>query len=196
MIKYYVNDYGKFAIDTDFKGIEVKMTRFPDLWDWREVKRRALVTVGLKAVTAPCDNWKEEILKARHSPIRDIRFSFDITCPYWVSTHLVRHVHAQPYVRSQRNDRQSEYDRNAARQDAPVQMIWDMNADELLTIAQKRLCLMASPETRAVVRLMCELVKQQCPEFSNVLKPACEWQGGVCHEYKGGCGRWKKNVNG
>jgi thymidylate synthase ThyX len=160
----------------------VKLIEFPSERDWMEVKRRAMVTVGKEPVKAPDNAWKRAILEARHSPIRYLRFSFYIECPYWVSVHLCRHVHAQPYVRSQRNDRQSDYDRNAARQDEPVQMIWDMDAEELITIANKRLCNKAAAETREVVQEMCNIVNSVRPEFSDVLVPGCAANGGVCHE--------------
>lgn len=168
---------------------EIVLTEFPTERDWMECKRRALITVGLKAKTPPTDEWKHRILEARHSPIRYLKFSFDlIGIPYWVSVHLCRHVHAQPYVRSQRNDRQDEYDRDKAPQDAPVNMILDVNAEELMVVANKRLCNQASLETRAVVRRMCDLVEKQCPEFRGLLVPMCEYCGGVCHEMKP-CGR-------
>lgn len=168
----------------------VTMLEHPTEQDWMEVKRRALVTIGKNPVKPPSDEWKHSILTARHSPIRYLRFSFLIEdVPYWVSTHLCRHVHAQPFVRSQRNDRQSDYDRNDAPQNAPVTMIWDVNGEELMVIANKRLCKMASVETRRVVRRMCEAVVSACPEFDGLLVPMCEYQGGVCHEMNGGCGR-------
>ena len=109
-------------------------------------------------------------------------FSFYISgIPYYVSTHLVRHIHAQPYVRSQRNDRQSDYDRTKAPQDAPVDMIWDMNAEELMVIANKRLCNQASAETREVVLEMCKLAQAHTPELKGLLVPACIYNG-TCHE--------------
>lgn len=161
----------------------VTLLRAPTDDDWMEVKRRALVTVGLTPMEPPTFAWKRRILKARHSPIRYLQFSFLLEdIPTWVSVHLVRHVHAQPYVKSQRNDRQDDYDRNKAPQDAPVSMIWDMNAEELMTVANKRLCMKASPETRAVVQAMCNLVIAACPEFAMLLVPMCEYHGGVCHE--------------
>lgn len=155
------------------------------------VKECALVTIGKAAKTPPTEEWKTAMLRARHSPIRELRFVFLLTdVPYWVSVHLCRHVHAQPYVRSQRNDRQSEYDRTKAPQDAPVDMMWSMNAEALMTIANKRLCAKASPETRAIVHDMCELVKQRNPEFSPFLVPMCQYHGNVCHEFEscGACG--------
>lgn len=162
----------------------VRIDEFPDENDWFEVKRRALVTVGKKAITEPNETWKHDILEARHSPIRRLHFSFYIECPYWVSVHICRHTHAQPYVKSQRNDRQIKYDRNTAPQNETVCMIWDMNAEELMTIANKRLCAQASPETRDVVQKMCDLVVERMPEFRGLLVPMCKYNGGVCHEMK------------
>lgn len=173
----------------------IKLLEYPTEKDWLEVKRRALVTVGKTPLTAPSLEWKKAILEARHSPIRYLRFSFlfeDI--PYWVSVHLVRHIHAQPYVKSQRNDRQDDYDRNEAPQSAPVSMIWDMNAEEMMVIANKRLCNKAADETQAVVFGMCKLVRSVCPEFDLFLVPMCAYNGGVCHEINS-CGmvkEWQK----
>lgn len=160
----------------------VELLRYPTDADWLEVKRRALVTVGKKPVNPPDTTWKQKILRARHSPIRYLQFSFYLEVPYWVSVHLCRHTHAQPYVKSQRNDRQSEYDRNSAPQNQMVSMIWDMNAEELITIANKRLCRQASKETREVVRKMCDLVCVYCDEFAMELVPMCAREGGECHE--------------
>ena len=162
--------------------MQIKLTEYPTERDWLEVKRRALKTVWLKPKTEPNAKWKHDILEARHSPIRRLFFSFDIECPSWVSVHLCRHIHAQPYVSSQRNDRQPNYDRNKAPQNAPVSMIWDMNAEELLAIANKRLCKQASPETRQVVQAMCDEVIKVCPEFKGLLVPMCVYHGGKCHE--------------
>ena len=163
--------------------MKITMLECPTEKDWMEVKRRALVTVGKVPVTASDQRWKEKILIAKHSPIRYLRFSFLLEdLPSWVSVHLCRHVHAQPYVKSQRNDRQSDYDRNAARQDAPVSMIWDLNGEELMTVIQKRLCGKAAAETRAVAEEIRDLVIAACPEFEPVLVQPCAFNGGACHE--------------
>ena len=162
--------------------MEVTLINAPGEKEWMEVKQRALVTIGKKAITPPTSEWKHKILEAQHSPIRHLMFSFYIhDIPYYVSTHLVRHVHSLPFVRSQRNDRQSDYDRTKAPQDAPVDMIWEMNAQELMTIANKRLCNQASEETRNVVKKMCELALANTPEFKGLLVPACVYNG-KCHE--------------
>lgn len=162
--------------------MKVEILEKPTERDWLEVKRRALVTVGKKPVKAPDEEWKHSILNARHSPIRRLMFSFYIECPYWVSVHLCRHIHAQPYVKSQRNDRQNDYDRKSAPQDATVCMIWDVNAEELMVIANKRLCRQASEETREVVKMMCDLVLKEYPEFKGLLVPFCQYNKNICHE--------------
>lgn len=172
----------------------VKLIKSPTEDDWLFVKQCTLATVGKHTDTSPTLKMRRNLLESRHSPIRELRFAFELSdIPYWVSTHLVRHIHAQPYVKSQRNDRQSDYDRTNAPQSAPVNMIWTMNAEELMVIANKRLCTLASPETRAVVAEMCRLVEEACPEFIGFFVPMCEYHGGVCHEMFS-CGRHPKST--
>lgn len=169
--------------------MNVEMLKYPTDEDWAFAKTCTLITIGKKAVTPPSFEWRHKLLEARHSPIRELKFAFRLTgVPYWVSVHLVRHKHAQPYVKTQRNDRQTEYDRAKAPQDSPVDMIWTMNAEELMTIANKRLCNQASKETQTVVAEMCKLVLESCPEFEGLLVPACVYNGGICHEMYS-CGR-------
>ena len=159
-----------------------RLIKYPSAEDWMFCKQCALVTVGKNAVTEPTQEWKHDILEARHSPIRVLQFAFELELPYWVSVHLCRHIHAQPFVKSQRNDRQSDYDRTKAPQDEKVKMIWHMNAEELQVIANKRLCYKASKETRQIVQMMCDVVLQKCPEFNGLLVPMCKYHGGKCHE--------------
>lgn len=170
--------------------MEIKLIKHPTEEDWALCKACTLVTVGLKAKAPPSVEWKKKMLDARHSPIRELKFVFLLNdVPYWVAMHLVRHhVGCQPYVRSQRNDRQDKYDRTKAPQDAPVDMMWSINGEAMLTIANKRLCNMAAPETREVVEKMCALVARANPEFAPFLVPICEREGFVCHEFNG-CGR-------
>lgn len=164
--------------------MKIEMLKYPTDEDWMLCKQVTLVTVSKRAVKPPDNSWKEKMLRANHSPVRTLNFCFRLTdIPYWVSVHLVRHVHAVPFVSTQRNDRQDKYDRGAARQDAPVSMCWYMNAEELMTIAHKRLCNLASPETREVVRGICDLVIEECPEFRDVLVPNCVYRGGRCDEF-------------
>jgi thymidylate synthase ThyX len=61
-------------------------------------------------------------------------------------------------------------------------MIWDINAEELMVIANKRLCKQASLETRQVVQFMCDEVLKVCPEFEGLLVPMCMYHNCKCHE--------------
>ena len=175
--------------------MKVELIKHPTTEDWVLCKQCALVTVGKEAKTEPTTEWKHNILEARHSPIRVLNFVFKLEIPYWVSVHLCRHIHAQPYVKTQRNDRQSDYDRNSAPQNAPVKMMWSMNAEELITIANKRLCNLASKETRELVRMICKAVTEVCPEFKEELVPMCVRNGGICYEMFP-CGERKNNGQG
>ncbi len=171
--------------------MKVEILKYPTEEDWILAKRCTLVTVGKDSIKPPTEEFKRKILRARHSPIRVLEFCFYIKdIPYWVSVHLSRHIHAQPFVKSQRNDRQSDYDRRKAPQDAPLDMMFYMNAEELITIANKRLCKLASLETREVVKEMFKKVIEICPEFKDELVPMCVRNGGVCYEMFP-CG-WRK----
>ena len=162
--------------------MKIDIIKYPTEEDWMLVKQCTLMTVGKESDKPATEEFKRKMLRARHSPIRELRFVFRLTgIPYWVSVHLCRHIHAQPYVKTQRNDRQDAYDRNKAPQDAPVDMMWSMNAEELITIANKRLCNLASEETRYVVATICALVEFYCPEFKGQLVPMCV-RNGQCYE--------------
>lgn len=179
--------------------MKVTLLEYPTEKDWVEVKRRALITMygkGLGVVKPPTEEWKRKILEARHSPIRRLRYSFLIEdIPSNTSVHLCRHIHAQPYVSSLRNDRQEAMDGDAARRDTPVNMIYDVNAEELMVIANKRMCQKAATATREVVFAMCSAVIAKTPEITGQLVPMCIYAG-KCHEMKPcGCYKYMKTLD-
>ena len=164
--------------------MKVEILKHPTEADWLLCKKCTLVTVSKDSDKPATDKWKVKLLKANHSPIRTLQFCFRLTdIPYWVSVHLCRHVHATPFVSTQRNDRQDKYDRGAAPQDAPVTMCWYMNAEEFITISHKRLCRLASQKTREVVQMMCDEAIKVNPEFKELLVPNCAYRGGICEEF-------------
>ena len=79
-------------------------------------------------------------------------------------------------------------DGDAARRDTPVDMIFYCNAEELMTLANKRLCGRAAKKTQEVARMMCDEAAEAMPEIAAFLAPMCEYHGGVCHEIQS-CGR-------
>lgn len=159
--------------------MKVTLIHSPDAEEWKECRQRALVTIygkGLVLPKEPTSEWKHKILGARHSPIRVLRYSFLIEdIPSNISVHLCRHVHAQPYVSSLRNDRQEVMDGDKAPRNTPVNMILDVDAEELMVMSNKRLCNKAAPGTRQVVKQMCDLAETATPELGGYLVPMCEY---------------------
>lgn len=173
--------------------MKITLLEAPTSKDWAECRRRALITMYGKGLgdsyAEPDPAWKEAILQARHSPIRYLIYSFlMVDIPSNTSVHFCRHVHAQPYVSSLRNDRQDAMDGDTAPRNTPVNMVFDVNAEELMVIANKRLCSKASPATRKIAQEMCRLAAEATPEIAGCLVPMCEYHGGVCHEMHG-CGK-------
>lgn len=120
----------------------VQLIGYPHNDDYLWAKECALETAGLRVVNPPDDNWLHRIADAEHSPMHELVFKFRLDdVPYWVSQELCRHhIGIEKYCRSQRNDRQNNYDRNEARQDAPVSLRITLNTQALINLAHKRLC--------------------------------------------------------
>lgn len=158
---------------------KVEILKHPTDDDWELAKLCAITTQGYrKVVNQPDDAWKYGMLRARESPIRTLHFvvRFD-TIPSFVATHLARHVHATPFVQSKRDDLQDDV---KVDRETPVLMVMEMNAEELMTVANKRLCGRAHDRTREAVRDMCREVIRLNPEFRPFLVPFCKQYG--CHE--------------
>lgn len=149
------------------------------------------VTTGKKEMPKkpPSSKLLRDVLHARHSPIRVLNFAFLIEdIPSNIATHLARHVHAVPFVSSLRNDRQERIDGDNAPRNTPVDMIFYCNAEELMTVQNKRLCNRAAEGTRQVAQMMREEVIKAMPEIEWECVPMCVYHGGVCHELQS-CGR-------
>lgn len=161
--------------------------------DWQEVVDDCRATVKKSPLgKEPSTEFKKRILISEHSPIRDIivKFRWD-GIKYWVAMHWKTH-HWESRVDSQRNDRQSRYDREKAPQDAPVDFIGDANAQHLIDTMRKRLCFQASPETREYAEDFKIAVYDDEAEISDVLVPNCVYRCG-CPELTP-CGYWDRLV--
>jgi len=172
----------------------VSLIKKPNVDDLMLMKRCVWITDldkrGKIPLSLPSKELTYKLLRARHSPIRVLNFAFLIEAiPSNIATHLARHVHAQPFISSLRNDRQDIIDGDNAPRNTPVDMIYYVNAEELMTIANKRLCIKASAQTREVVQKMCDLVEKEMPEFEGLFVSQCVRNGGRCDEINP-CGRW------
>jgi hypothetical protein len=130
----------------------------------------------------------KQIYGWEHSITRSQIFSVQlIDVPTFVSVHLVRHVTTTPFVRSNRLDRggNGKEDRYT-----PVNHRFIANAESILHIARRRLCFKASPETREVVLVLREKMKEIDPDLAYYMVPNCVYRGGLCPEPKP-CGNYQ-----
>lgn len=151
---------------------------------WRGVADCARVTANMEPGTGePASRWKTKMLLAEHSPIREITVIAEWTdIPYWVAMHLVRHHQGcQPYVMSQRDDRQKEVPHQSRKdkpQDAPVKLRFTFNQQAIINISRKRLCRKAAKETREAWQMFVkELCKTGQRELSDACVPECIYRG-------------------
>ena len=155
--------------------------------NWQDVKNATMNTIGRSTGAYPDPQWKLKLLRAEHSPIRKLRFSWrwqDL--PYWVSVHFVCHkIGIEHFVKSQRTDR-TGIDRQVLEQGALVSHECEANAQALITISRKRLCSCASPETRQAWQLVKDKVAECEPELAKCMVRECVYRG-FCPEMFG-CG--------
>lgn len=116
-----------------------------------------------------------------HSPLRAVLYRFYVTeIPSWVTVHYVRHhIGVQFYVKSQRDDRNP--DEGIPRSEKPqgelINMMFDINANALISIAKARLCKCASEETQNImkqVRIALSFGDSYDKMLSLFMTPSCE----------------------
>ena len=173
------------------------MTEFsqkPTDLDWELVKNSCRNTVGKGFREGPpSEEFKKNLVIAEHSPIRLLNFFWSWRgIKYWVSTEWSRHKF-EKFIRSQRNDRQSMYDRNKAPQDAPVDFCGYANLQNMIDVCRKRLCYQATIEAKDLAEDFKEELSKTHPIEASVLVPNCIYRCG-CPEMNG-CGFWKFFMN-
>lgn len=146
--------------------------------DWAEVLDDCRSTVGKPSLgKEPSKLFKQKILIAEHSPIRDIIIKwFWESMPHWVTVHWVRHKW-EKFVRTQRTDR-TGIDRTKLPQDEPQDFTGQANIQSLIDTMRKRLCYQASPETREYAEDFKAALHEIEPEISDVLVPNCIYRCG------------------
>jgi len=158
--------------------------------DWIRVKNHCRTTVGKDSTDKEAsDTFKRQLLLSEHSPIRLLEVDWSWRgIKYWVSTEWSRHKF-EKFIRSQRNDRQQQYDRNGARQDTPVDFDGYANAQNLIDAWRKRLCFQATQEAKELAEDFKEELGKTQPHLADVLVPNCIYRGG-CPEFRP-CGFFK-----
>ena len=162
---------------------------------WKDVLNSARFTQGKSTIDKePSEKFKRDMLRAEHSPIRCLVFTMDFyDIPYYVSVHLCRHVHAQPFVSTSRPDRNGEVKPRAEQlKSDPVNMRLCLNAQEIINISKVRLCSRAEATTRLVWRTAVNKLMVIEPLLAHSCVPSCIYRG-FCPEIKG-CGAFEGNL--
>ena len=151
--------------------------------DWQEVVDDCRATVGKESLSKePSETFKKKILISEHSPIRDISVKWKWEgMPHWITVHWVRHKW-EKFVRTQRSDRTGT-PREKLPQDEPQDFTGEANVQHLIDTMRKRLCFMASPETREYAEDLKAAIHEIEPEISDVLQKNCIYRCG-CPEMK------------
>lgn len=146
--------------------------------NWQGIKDATMNTIGKTTGKYPTSEWKRKLIMAEHSPIRRLKFYWrwsDIK--YWVSVHLVRHkIGIEHWVATQRTDR-TGVDRNEIPQGALVNHAAEADAQAMINISRKRLCMCASPETRQAWQKVKDKVSQVEPELASCMVRECVYRG-------------------
>lgn len=154
---------------------------------WVDVLNAARVTRGSAITTEePTSEWKTAMLRAEHSPIRELIFTWEwVDLPYYSSVHFVRHhIGINHYVLSQRPDREHAM----GPQDAPVRHRCTANAQAIINISIDRLCGKTDVLTRSAWDMVVfGIMTIGEEELFKACKPKC-LHIGRCTEING-CGR-------
>ena len=166
--------------------MKIEVTR---VTSWADVLNAARFTQRKPPMSGePSVKWKKKIIKAEHSPLRCLMFNIDFyDIPNYVSVHLVRHIHAQPFVSTSRPDIDgNQIPRDEQKKSDPCNMRLFLNAQEIINISKVRLCNKAEFITRNIWREAINELRKIEPELANACVPNCFYRG-FCPEIKS-CG--------
>jgi hypothetical protein len=124
------------------------------------------------------------MLRAEHSPVRTLRYWVDISgIATFVSVHLVRHkIGVEHFVQSMRDDRGGGPADKVTRETL-VNHGMEINAQALITMSRKRLCLHSHRSTVAAWARVRRAMMQVQPEVAACMVPECAYRG-FCPELR------------
>lgn len=157
--------------------------------DGLTIYNTAMTTIGKAPKPSVPNGWLKKMFRSEHSPIRMFKIHWKwIGIPYWVSVHFVRHKFGiEHYVSTQRTDRTGKL-RDELPQGALVNHECEANAQAMINISRKRLCMKASYETRAAWGSLLDALPTivAMSELKRVCVRECIYRG-FCPEFKS-CG--------
>jgi len=118
-----------------------------------------------------------------HSPTRVEEYFIELkNIPTFVSVHFVRHkIGVEHFVLSNRNDRGGDDDVDRW---TPVNHSMKINAEALINLARKRLCLTSHEETVYIMNMIKEEMTKVNYNLGQMLIPNCVYRNGLCKEIK------------
>jgi len=130
----------------------------------------------------------EKLYKAEHSPIRCDMYKVELRrVPTFVSVHFVRHkIGVEHFVAGNREDRGGD---GEATRMTPILHGMLINAQALIGMARKRLCMKTHATTRDWMWGIYLGVNTINPLLAKYLVPECEYRGGFCPEMQS-CGMY------
>lgn len=128
----------------------------------------------------------KSMYRAEHSPIRCRMFWVELRgIPTFVSTHLVRHKHGvEHFVQSMRDDLYLKDQEVEVTRDTPVNHGMLINAQALIQISRKRLCLKSHKKTVAVWSKLRKAIGDHDPDLASFMAPECVYRNGLCPELR------------
>lgn len=154
--------------------------------DWKHVKNACRTTVGKSGSDIDAsEDFKKKLIISEHSPIRRLRFSWKWSgLKSWIATHFSRHAW-ECYIQTQRTDRTNK-DRDLIEQGALVVFDGEMNGQNAIDTARKRLCRCSSKETREkMMALKLKMLESdELIELSNAMVPNCVYRFGCSEPFE------------
>lgn len=147
-------------------------------WEWAINAARKTVNKAPLKNPKPSKKFKLGCLYAEHSPIRTVKYWIDMNAiKRWVSGHFVRHkTGVEHFIGTCRTDR-TGVNRDKLPQDEDTNHSMDPNASTIIFISRKRLCNLASKETREEWTKVLQELEKIDPELTSVCVPECVYRG-------------------
>ena len=150
---------------------------------WIRALNAARWTVGkVEPLTKePTDKFKISILMPQHSPIRMVEYDIKIIgIPYCNATHFIRHhLGIEKFQCTLRDNRNEEIDdRRKLPQDYPVNLWISANADAIISVSRRRLCLSKPDAVTQNIWLMVRAEMQKTdPVMARFMVKDCVYRG-------------------
>jgi len=164
---------------------EIKIEKITD----KSLMTKALQMCGGNGVKTTLSN----IYQTMHSPIRTQLFWIELLgIPTFVSVHLVRHsTGITHFVSTNREDINPTAIFEEITRNTPVNHGMLINAEALINMSHKRMCMKAHVKTRTVFTDLARCMIEVDIDLAKELKPTCFYRNGLCPELKP-CGVYKQ----